>query len=155
MSSTPSDDPIAALDASLLARARAAVADKKERGVYAPHFLALLDEPLEIRPDPAFAAGPSWEEAVRTAAVSAEVPIISTRPVIGPVLRFLKLLVRRSLRWYVAPVTAQVSAHNQAVIEVLAEHSREIVELRTEVERLRRQVAALRGGDPGGGPTPA
>jgi ubiquinone biosynthesis protein UbiJ len=63
--------------------------------------------------------------------------------VIGSVLRALKLALRRSLRWYLAPVTTQVTAHNQAVVEVLAEHSRQIVELRREVDRLRRRVAAL------------
>jgi len=146
MTSTPPTDEPAdadALDASLLERARAAVADKMARGVYTPEFLALLAEPLEIRPDPAFAAGPSWDEAVRTAAITPDPPIISTRPVVGPVLRALKRLVRRSLRWYLAPVTAQVTSHNLAVLEVLAEHSREIIELRREVDRLRRQVVDL------------
>jgi hypothetical protein len=142
MTATPPDD---ALDAALLARARAAVADKTARGVYSPEFLALLEEPLEIRPDPAFAAGPAWEEAVRTAATSPDPPIVSTRPVVGPVLRWLKRLVARSLRWYVAPVAAQVTAHNQAVVDVLAEHSRQLIELRREVDRLRRRVAALEG----------
>lgn len=42
------------------ARAVAAVADKVARGIHSPEFLAQLSEPLEIRPDPAFAAGPSW-----------------------------------------------------------------------------------------------
>ena len=135
----PDDD----LTASLLARARAAVADKTARGVYSPEFRARLAEPLDVRPDPSFAAGPAWDEAVRTAAISPDPPIISTRPVIGPVIRALKNLVRRSLRWYIAPVTAQQTSHNQAVIEVLAEHSRHIVELRREVERLRRRVVAL------------
>jgi hypothetical protein len=146
--------PTDGLDESLLARARAAVADKTARGIYTPEFVALLQEPLEIRPDPASAAGPSWEEAVRTAAVSAEPPIISTRPVIGPLLRGVKLLVRRSLRWYLGPVAAQVTAHNQAVVDVLAEHSREIVELRREVERLRRRLAALEAGRSGGSGAP-
>jgi hypothetical protein len=136
---TPSDQA----GAALLARARAAVEDKTRRGIYTPELRALLAEPLDIRPDPAFAAGPAWDEAVRTVAVSADPPIISTRPVIGPVLRALKLALRRSLRWYLAPVTTQVTAHNQAVVEVLAEHSRQIVELRREVDRLRRRVAAL------------
>jgi hypothetical protein len=146
MSTTPPDE-LAALDESLLVRARAAVADKRARGIYTPEFVAMLEEPLDIRPDPAFAAGPSWEEAVRTVPVSANAPIVSTRPVIGPLLRALKALVRRSLHWYLAPVTAQVTAHNQAVVEVLAEHSREIVALRREVELLRRRVAALDAGD--------
>ena len=136
----PPDDDV---NAALLARARTAVADKTTRGVYSPDFRARLAEPLDIRPDPSFAAGPAWDEAIRTASISPDAPIISTRPVIGPIIRALKSFVRRSLRWYLAPVTAQVSAHNQAVVEVLAEHSRHIVELRREVERLRRRVADL------------
>ncbi len=138
---------------SLLARARAAVEEKTRRGVYTPEFRALLDEPLDIRPDPAFAAGPAWDEVVRTAAIDPHPPIISTRPVIGPLLRRLKSAVRRSLRWYLPPVTAQVSTHNQAVVEVLAEHSRYIVELRREVEALRRRVAALEAETGGTTPT--
>lgn len=141
------DEQAGSLDASLLARARAAVADKKARGVYTAEFVALLEEPLDIRPDPAFAAGPAWEAAVRSAPVSPDAPIVSTRPLIGPVLRALKSFVRRSLRWYLGPVTAQVSSHNQAVIDVLAAHSREIIELRREVDRLRRE-AERRGGAP-------
>ena len=144
----PDDDAPASLDASLLARARAAVADKKARGVYTAEFVALLDEPLDIRPDPALAAGPSWDEAVRTAPVSPDAPIVSTRPLIGPVLRALKSFVRRSLRWYLGPVTAQMSSHNQAVIDVLAEHSREIIELRREVDRLRRDAERSGGAPP-------
>jgi len=141
----PPSPPADAFQESLLARARAAVADKSERGVYTAEFRAMLDEPLEIEPDPAFTAGPSWDEAVRTAEVSADVPLVSTRPVIGPILRALKAMVRRSLRWYVAPVAAQVSTHNRAVVEVLAAQSREILELRREVDRLTRQ---LRAADP-------
>jgi hypothetical protein len=132
-----------ALNESLLARARAAVAEKTARGIYSPEFRARLAEPLEIRPNPAFAAGPAWDEAVRTATVSPDAPIISTRPVVGRVIRVLKVAARRSLHWYVAPVTGQVTAHNQAVVDVLAEHSRHIVELRREVDQLRRRVAAL------------
>jgi hypothetical protein len=143
------------LSESLLARARAAVEDKVRRGVYTPEFRALLDEPLDIRPDPAFAAGPAWDEAVRTAEVSADPPIISTRPVIGPAIRGLKNGVRRSLRWYLAPLAAQATSHNRAVVDVLAEHSRHLVELRREVERLRLRVAALEAaaaGRPDGAP---
>jgi hypothetical protein len=145
MTHKPPNDDLADLDRSLLARAQASVADKKARGLYTPEFVAMLEEPLDIRPDPAFAAGPSWDEAVRTAAISPDAPIVSTRPVIGPLLRALKLLVRRSLRWYLAPVAAQATAHNQAVVDVLAEHSREIIDLRREVDRLRREVVGLQG----------
>jgi hypothetical protein len=128
---------------SLLARARASVEAKTKRGVYTPELLASLDEPLDFRPDPAFAAGPAWPEAVRTAAVAVEPPARSTRPLAGPVITALKRAVERGLRWYLPPVAEQVSAHNRAVIDVLAEHNKQIVELRAEMEQLRRRLAVL------------
>jgi hypothetical protein len=128
---------------SLLARARAAVEEKTRRGIYSLDLRMRLAEPLDIRPDPSFAAGPAWDEAVRTTDVTPDPPIISTRPVIGALIRALKSAVSRGLRWYLGPVTAQVTAHNRAVMEVLDAHSREIVSLRREVDRLRRRVVEL------------
>lgn len=129
--------------AELLARARAAVEAKTRSGVYSLDLRLRLAEPLDVRPDPSFAAGPSWEEALRTTDVSPDPPIISTRPVVGPLIRALKRAVSRGLRWYIGPVTAQVTSHNRAVMEVLDAHSREIVALRREVDRLRRRVVEL------------
>ena len=113
---------------SLLARARAAAAEKTARGIYTPEFRALLAEPLDIRPDPV---------------VSPDPEIISTRPLTGPAVRAFKRTVHRSLRWYFAAVTAQVTAHNQAVSEVIAEQRNRIVELAQEVDRLQLRVTAL------------
>lgn len=129
--------------AALLARARAAVAEKTRQGVYSLDLRARLAEPLDLRPDPSFAAGPAWEEARRTTDVSPDPPVISTRPVVGALIRALKRLAARGLRWYFGPVAAQATAHNRAVMEVLDAHSREIVELRREVDRLRRRVVEL------------
>lgn len=134
---------IPAMADELLARARAAVEEKTRRGVYSIDLRMRLAEPLDVRPDPSFAAGPAWNEALRTADVSADPPIVSTRPVVGALIRALKRAVSRSLRWYVGPVAAQVTSHNRAVVEVLDAHNREIVELRREVDRLRRRVVEL------------
>lgn len=127
----------------LLDRARAAVEEKTRRGVYSAELRARLDDPLDLRPDPAFAAGPAWSEALRTTDVSPDPSILSTRPVVGPLIRLLKRTVSRGLRWYVAQVTAQLTSHNRAVVEVLDAHNREITELRHEVDRLRRRVREL------------
>ena len=135
MSSTSSDE--------LLARARSSAAEKRARGVYDATLLDALAEPLDLQPDPSVAAGPAWPEAVRTAEVVVGPPPPSARPAVGPALTAVKRAVERALRWYLPPVAAQVSAHNRAVLEVLAEHSRHIVELRREIEALRRRVAAL------------
>jgi hypothetical protein len=130
-------------DDVLLRRARAAVEEKRRRGVYSPDLVARLAEPLDVRPDPAFAGGLSWPEAVRTVAVSVEPPARSPRPVVGPVVTALKRAVQRGLRWYLPPLAAQITRHNQAVLDVLGEHNREILALRREVDALRRKVAAL------------
>jgi hypothetical protein len=127
----------------LLARARAAADEKIDRGVYRRELLDALAEPLDLRPHPDVAAGPAWPEAVRTARVEVGPPPPSGRPGVGPVVTALKRAVERALRWYLPPVTEQVSRHNQAVLEVLAEHNRQIVELRRELEALRRRLAAL------------
>jgi hypothetical protein len=131
--------------APLLAAARAAVEEKTRRGVYTPELRARLAEPLDMQPDPGFAAGPAWPEVGRTTDVTPDPPIISTRPVVGTAVRAAKGAVRRGLRWYLGPVTAQVTSHNRAVAEVLAEHNRQIVELRREVELLQRRLAETEG----------
>lgn len=130
-------------DESLLAHARALRDDKVQRGVYPPELIDALDEPLDVRPDPDAAGGVTWPEAQRTATVAVEPPPRSTRPAIGPLLTALKRGVNRALHWYLPPVAEQVSRHNHAVVDVLAEHNRQIVELRRELELLRRRVAEL------------
>ena len=130
-------------DDGILRRARVMAEEKTRQGAYTPELLAALAEPLDLRPDPAVVAGPAWPEAVRTAAVSVEPPQPSGRAGVGPPLTAVKRAVDRAMRWYLPPVAAQVTRHNQAVLEVLAEHNRQILELRQEVDRLRERVAAL------------
>src|SRR4029077_3460928 len=128
LTSHPMTEVPADFAASLLARARAAAAEKTVRSTYSPEFRALLAEPLDIRPDPV---------------VSPDPEIISTRPLTGPAVRAFKRTVHRSLRWYFASVTAQVTAHNQAVSEVIAEQRDRIVELGHEWDGLRLRVTSL------------
>jgi hypothetical protein len=54
--------------------------------------------------------------------------------------------VRRALRWYLWPVTAQTSSHNRAVAEVVEAQRRELARLRIEAERLDHDLALLGGG---------
>lgn len=130
-------------DDTILARASASLDAKLQRGAYPPELLDALAEPLDLRPDPEVAGGPAWSEALSTAEVHVGPPPPSSRPGLGPAVTAVKRAVERGLRWYLPPVVAQVTRHNRAVMEVLAEHNRHIVELRSEVDRLRRRVAAL------------
>jgi hypothetical protein len=134
-------------DEALLARARSSLDEKIRQGKYPPALRAALAEPLDIRPEPSFAAGIAWREAVRTASVGVDAPRGSARPFVGPLVTVLKRSVHRGLRWYLPPVAEQVARHNQAVIDVLAEHNRQITALRADLERLRRRVAALEARD--------
>ena len=65
--------------------------------------------------------------------VQVELPSGSDRPVVGPVIRFGKRLVRRGLRWYVAPIMEQQSRFNHSLLDL-------IERLRLENERLRAEV---------------
>ena len=69
--------------------------------------------------------------------VDIELPSGSARPVVGPLVRFGKRVVRRGLRWYVAPIMAQQSRFNHSVLDV-------VERLRLENERLRNELEALR-----------
>lgn len=129
--------------AAVLAEVRAAAAEKRRRGVYTEEFLESLSEPLDIVPDPAFAGGPRWEDLEPTAEIRPWAPLVSTRPLIGPFLVLLKRIVRRSLRWYLWPVTDQITTHNRVVVSVLAAQNEEIGRLRLECDRLRRRLADL------------
>jgi len=137
-------------DDALIRRARRSRDEKQERGVYTPELLESLAEPLDLRPDPSAAAGPAWPEALATATVSVQQPPPSSRPALGPALTATKRAIERALRWYLPPVTEQITRHNRAVLDVLAEHNRQIVELHAELEALRRRVAALEAKAPAG-----
>ncbi len=62
-----------------------------------------------------------------------EFPSGSSRPVIGPAIRFGKRVVRRGLRWYLGPVAEQQSRFNNAMLDL-------VERLRLENERLRNEL---------------
>ena len=130
-------------DDALIAHARRLTDDKQARGVYPADLLEALAEPLDLRPDPAVAGGVAWPEALRTAHVGVGPVATSTRPLIGPLLTFAKKAMARALRWYLPPVAEQISRHNQAVLEVLESHNREIVRLRMEIRDLQGRIKEL------------
>jgi hypothetical protein len=74
---------------------------------------------------------------VRTLAdISIEFPSGSARPVIGPTILLAKRLVRRSLRWYIAPIVQEQSRFNHQVLDLLES-------LRLQQEKLRADVDDL------------
>ncbi len=75
------------------------------------------------------------------ATVQIEFPSGSSRPVVGPAVRFAKRVVRRGLRWYVQPIIEQQNRFNHAVLD-LAER------LRLQNEQLRNQLEALMPAEP-------
>lgn len=63
----------------------------------------------------------------------------SNRPVVGPAIRFAKRAVRRSLRWYVAPMWAQQSRFNHALLDLVENLRLQNESMRAELEELREQ----------------
>ncbi len=67
----------------------------------------------------------------------------SDRPFLGGAVRLGKRLVRRSLRWYLAPMMAQQSRFNHATLDA-------IEQLRLRVNQLGAELDQLRHPDPDG-----
>ena len=74
------------------------------------------------------------DQAERLWPVSAERPLTSSSAVKGGVLRPVKLLLRRLMRWYVEPLAADQRAFNDAVLKLIDDLS----------ERLDRSLEAVR-----------
>lgn len=68
--------------------------------------------------------------------ISIEFPSGSARPVVGPAILFAKRVVRRSLRWYLAPIVKEQSRFNHQVLDLLES-------LRLQQEKLRADVDDL------------
>jgi len=68
--------------------------------------------------------------------IQVELPSGSDRPVVGPAIRFAKRVVRRGLRWYVAPIMMQQTRFNHSLLDL-------VERLRLENERLRSEVESL------------
>ena len=101
----------------------------------------MADRDTEELADPAVAAGPGWPQLEATAEIHPWAPLISRRPLVGPLIVAAKRVVHRLLRWDLWPVTDPVTAHHRVVASVLDQHSREIRRLRIEADQLRRWLA--------------
>ncbi len=66
--------------------------------------------------------------------IKVELPSGSDRLAIGPAIRFAKRLVRRSLRWYVAPIMEQQTRFNHSLLDMLERLRLENEKLRSELE---------------------
>lgn len=83
---------------------------------------------------------------VRNAAdISIEFPSGSARPVIGPAVLMGKRLVRRGLRWYLAPIIEEQSRFNHSVLDLIESLRLQQERLRADLDDLREQLA---GGEP-------
>jgi hypothetical protein len=73
--------------------------------------------------------------------ISIEFPSGSARPVVGPAILFAKRLVRRGLRWYLAPVVEEQSRFNHSVLDLLESLRLQQERLRSDLDDLRERVA--------------
>jgi hypothetical protein len=73
--------------------------------------------------------------------ISIEFPSGSARPVVGPAILFAKRLVRRGLRWYLAPVVEEQSRFNHSVLDLLECLRLQQERLRSDLDDLRERVA--------------
>lgn len=72
-------------------------------------------------------------------------PSGSARPLVGPAVRLAKKVVRRGLRWYVAPIMEQQTRFNHTLLDL-------VEKLRLQNERLRADLEALGQSEEAAGP---
>jgi hypothetical protein len=73
--------------------------------------------------------------------ISIEFPSGSGRPVIGPAILFGKRVVRRGLRWYLAPIIDEQSRFNHSVLDLVESLRLQQERLRADLDDLREQLA--------------
>jgi hypothetical protein len=71
--------------------------------------------------------------------VTADRPIDRRRGPRGAVLRPVKVVLRRLMRWYVEPALADQRAFNDALLKVVDDLSEEVERLRTRLAELETQ----------------
>ncbi len=76
-----------------------------------------------------------------TATIKIEFHSGSDRPVFGDAIRFGKRVMRRGMRWYMAPIMEQQSRFNHSVLDLMERLRLQNENLRTELETLRRAAA--------------
>jgi hypothetical protein len=109
---------------ALVAEIQAGVAAKRARGEYPAELLNDLDRDFDITAtnDP-----PEVLSLIQSSR-----PLRSDKPVIGKVVVVIKKVMRRSLAWYIQPVTADQTRFNDAI-------TRELRALQRRVEALEAQ----------------
>ena len=73
--------------------------------------------------------------------ISIEFPSGSARPVVGPAILVAKRMVRRGLRWYLAPIIEEQSRFNHSVLDLLEGLRLQQERLRADLDDLRERVA--------------
>ncbi len=81
---------------------------------------------------------------VRTQAdIGIEFPSGSARPVIGPAILFAKRVVRRSLRWYIAPIVKEQSRFNHQMLDLVESLRWQQEKMRGDLDDLRERMDRL------------
>ncbi len=83
------------------------------------------------------------DQAERLWPVSAERPLASSGAVKGGLLRPVKLLLRRLMRWYVEPLAADQRAFNDAVLRLIDDLSERVDRSLEAVRALEERVERL------------
>lgn len=107
----------------LLEKARALAAEKRARGEIPDNTTEALDRLfLEVAPPGARSEGEGLDALVEMLAryhFDPAVPVESTRPGLGPILRILKRILRPITAWQLRHLTDQLNAYHAAQIEIL------------------------------------
>lgn len=104
------------LDA-VMAEIRAEVERRRGAGDYDQALLQAVHEEFTFDPS---------EPPEATAYIAAVRPLVSTRPVVGPVVVFVKRVVRRLIAWYVAPIAEDQTRHNVASVHLMRSLERRV-----------------------------
>ena len=75
--------------------------------------------------------------------IGIDFPSGSARPVIGPAILFAKRVVRRSLRWYIAPIVKEQSRFNHHVLDLVESLRWQQEKMRGDLEDLRERLDRL------------
>lgn len=81
--------------------------------------------------------------------ITIDFPSGSARPVVGPAILVAKKVVRRALRWYLAPIMEEQGRFNHAVLDLVEGLRLQQEQLRADVDDLRDKVDRSTGRTPG------
>jgi hypothetical protein len=108
---------------AIVAELQAEVERRRAAGAYPPSLLAKLD--IEFRPDE------GGEPPEASLLIDSARSLHSTWPVLGGAIVFGKKVVRRLLAWYVAPIAADQTRFNVAILRELRAVERRLARVET------------------------